>query len=287
MNYRHAYHAGNFADVLKHVVLAQVIEHLKRKPAPFRVIDTHAGLGVYDLGGPEAGKTGEWQDGIGRIWQSDPPGRLADILEPYIGVISRLNAQGSLRLYPGSPLIAHALMRSNDVLIANELHPADRATLEETLGGAGNAKVLGLDAWVAVKSLLPPKERRGLILVDPPFEEPDELGRIIAGLANAGRRFATGVYMVWYPIKDLPPIMAFHARLAGLGLEKVVAVDLVVDRPSATDRLNGCGIVIVNPPFGLLPHLMDALPWLTARLARSADAHFRLQSLGAETLPTA
>ncbi len=287
MNYRHAYHAGNFADVLKHWVLVLILEHLKQKPAPFRVIDTHAGIGCYDLSSIEAQKTGEWLDGIGRLYGPGVSPALAETLAPYLALVDGLNPDGDLRLYPGSPLIAQALMRPTDQLIANELHPADRETLEETLAGAGNAKVLGLDAWVALKSLLPPKERRGLILVDPPFEEPGELDRLVTGLAAAVRRFATGIYMLWYPIKDLGPIDTLHARLSGLDLPKMIAIDVLIDAPDAADgfnRLNGCGLVIVNPPFGLLPQIARALPELTAVLARAPGGDHRIANLGSEML---
>ncbi|MDX2257827.1 MAG: 23S rRNA (adenine(2030)-N(6))-methyltransferase RlmJ [Hyphomicrobiaceae bacterium] len=292
MNYRHAYHAGNFADVLKHAVLALVIEHLKRKPTPFRVIDTHAGAGLYSLTAREAGKTGEWQDGIGRVMSAyATPGQagqalhagpeLTALLEPYLGVVRRLNSEGALALYPGSPVIADALIRSGDHLIANELHPVDRESLEEALAGSPNAKVLSLDGWNALKSLLPPRERRGVVLVDPPFEVPGELHRMVEGVKAAVRRFASGVYLLWYPIKDQADISALHGELGALRLPKLLAAELFIHPPDRADRLNGCGLVIVNAPFGLAETLAAALPELARLLARSPGAHGRLLELGA------
>ena len=217
MNYRHAYHAGNFADVLKHAVLALVIEHLKLKPAPFRVIDTHAGVGVYDLGAEEAQKTGEWREGIGRIVSADLPPDAAAALAPYLGVVRGLNAQiareGTLTRYPGSPLLARRLMREGDHLVVNELHPEDNIALRKLFGHDPQTKVLELDGWTALKSLLPPKERRGVVLVDPAYEQPGELERLVQGLKEAARRFATGTILLWYPIKDVTAI----AQLAPAG----------------------------------------------------------------------
>ena len=217
MNYRHAYHAGNFADVLKHVVLALVIDYLKRKDAPFRVIDTHAGIGRYALTSSEAAKTGEWRQGIGRLIGADAeqlPSEVAQAMAPYLDAVRAANAPGELAVYPGSPLIARHLMRASDLLVANELHPEDAAALRATLGRDRRIKLITLDAWTALKSLLPPKERRGVVLIDPPFEEEGELARMVEGLDQALRRFRTGVYLAWYPIKDRKPIERFHADLA-------------------------------------------------------------------------
>ena len=174
MNYRHAYHAGNFADVLKHVVLARVLSYMRLKPQPFRVIDTHAGAGRYDLQGAEASKTAEWRDGIGRLLKAAPAPDVAELLAPYLEAVAAYNSGvvgGELRFYPGSPLIARHLMRRDDVLIANELLGEDVALLKAELARARSTKVLNLDAWTAIRSLLPPRERRGVVLIDPPFED--------------------------------------------------------------------------------------------------------------------
>jgi 23S rRNA (adenine2030-N6)-methyltransferase len=280
MNYRHAYHAGSFADVLKHTMLALVIEHLKRKETAFRVIDTHAGAGRYSLGSAEAGKTGEWLGGIARLLATDAaplPPDVAHRLAPYLDIVRRENGRGPLTRYPGSPIIALALMRSQDVLIATELHPEDRAALEAAIGTDRRAKVMGIDAWVALKSLLPPKERRGVVLIDPPFEAPDEFDRIALGLAQAVRRFATGTYLIWYPIKDPIRVKRFHARLVELGPLRLLRVELMIQRPVNTERLNGCGIVVVNPPHTLEGDMAAVLPDLARRLSGAGSgAGYRL-----------
>jgi 23S rRNA (adenine2030-N6)-methyltransferase len=269
MNYRHAYHAGNFADVLKHAVLALVLEYMKRKEASFRVIDTHAGAGRYALASPQAEKTGEWQGGIARIMGVDAkplPPRVAQHLQPYLDVVRRENAGDTVGFYPGSPAIALSLMRSQDTLIANELHPEELSLLQEAIGGDRRAKLMALDAWVALKALLPPKERRGVILIDPPFEEKDEFDRIATGLAQGLQRFATGIYIVWYPIKDLKPVALFHAALAALSMPKSLRVELMLERPRDPDHLNGCGLIVVNPPYTLEGQLAAVLPELSRRL---------------------
>jgi len=283
MNYRHAYHAGNFADVVKHAVLALVIEHLKRKPTPFRVIDTHAGIGIYDLAGTAAEKTGEWREGIGRVVGAEISEAAAKALEPYLAVVRRLNTPGTLTRYPGSPLLARRLMRACDRLVVNELHPEDRAELARLFARDDETKVLELDGWTALKSLLPPKERRGVVLIDPAFEQPGELDRLVGGLKEAVRRFATGVFLLWYPIKDETPVAAFRCKLAELGLPKVLAVELLVQRPDDPQRLNGAGLIVVNAPYTLAAQLEDLLPELTRLLAKGEGASFRVEALGADS----
>jgi 23S rRNA (adenine2030-N6)-methyltransferase len=281
MNYRHAYHAGNFADVLKHAVLALVIEHLKLKPAPFRVIDTHAGLGVYDLASEAAEKTGEWREGIGRV--VDTSAKLAPeaaaALAPYLGVVRALNGEGPLRRYPGSPLIARRLMRAGDRIVVNELHPEDHAALARLFARDKQTKVLQLDGFTALKSLLPPKERRGVVLVDPAYEVAGELERLVAGLKEVERRFATGTILLWYPIKDAGQVAAFRRQVAELGLPKVLAVELLIRAPDDPARLNGAGLIVVNAPFTLTARLKALLPELARLLAQGPGAAFRLEEL--------
>lgn len=279
MNYRHVYHAGNFADVLKHAVLALCIEHLKLKTAPFRVIDLHGGAGRYDLAGIEAGKTLEWIDGVGRLLGMDAPrlpGPAEDLLQPYLGVVRGHNADGRLSDYPGSPLIARRLLRPGDALTANELHPEDGAALAALFARDSQVKVLALDAWTAVKSLLPPKERRGLLLIDPPFEQRDEFEKLSAALAEARRRFETGMMIFWHPIKDLRDIDAFYGRAAAAGFEKVLRAELFIRAPTDETRLNGCGLLIVNPPWTLKGALEKLGPVLAERLAQADGARFDL-----------
>jgi 23S rRNA (adenine2030-N6)-methyltransferase len=285
MNYRHAYHAGNFADVLKHAVLALVIEHLKLKPAPFRVIDTHAGIGLYDLTSEASLKTGEWQAGIGRVIDQELPADAAAILAPYLAVVREVNGPGPLERYPGSPLIARRLMRASDRLVVNELHPEDQAALEMLFARDDETKVLALDAWIALKSLLPPKERRGVVLVDPAFEEQGELDRLVEGLGEAVRRFATGTFLLWYPIKDVKVVAAFRRKIAALELSKVLAVELMIRGGEDTQRLNGAGLVVVNAPYTLEAKLNVLMPVLVPRLAQGEGARLLVQDLGAPAPP--
>lgn len=271
MNYRHAYHAGNFADVLKHAVLALVIEHLKQKPAPFRVIDTHAGAGLYDLEDEAAQKTGEWREGIGRLWGRDAkplPQDVLPLLAPYLAELARLNPDGILKRYPGSPLLALELMRADDQLVANELHPEDARTLKAVLAHDRRAKVLGIDAWVALKSLLPPKERRAAVLVDPPFEEAGELERLGMGLAEALKRFATGTYVLWFPVKEPATVARLAKALPSAADGKLLLAELRVRSLEGAIKLSGTGLAVFNPPYKLAEQLQTLLPFLAERLAQ-------------------
>jgi 23S rRNA (adenine2030-N6)-methyltransferase len=279
MNYRHVYHAGNFADVLKHAVLALVIEHLKQKPSPFRVIDTHAGAGLYELGGEHAGKTGEWKEGIGRIFGTDLPSEIAEILAPYLSVVARENPAGKLERYPGSPLIARSLMRRGDTLIANELHDDDSAELKQLFARDPQTRVMALDGWTALKSLLPPKERRGVVLIDPPFEEAGEFERIVDGLASAARRFATGTFVIWYPIKDARAVARFRRELSKLGLAKLYSAELSVRAVPVKGELSASGLIILNPPYTLPARLGELAPFLAARLAQGKGGRCNLEWL--------
>lgn len=280
MNYRHAYHAGNVADVLKHIVLTRVLTHLKSKPAPFRVVDLHAGAGRYDLLGAEAQKTGEWRGGIGKILDAKPTPELAKLLAPYVEAVRNFNGAGDLSDYPGSPLIALANMRAGDRLVANELHPEDGKALKGALRRAENAKVLGLDAYQAMKSLLPPTERRGIVLVDPPFEQSDEFARLGQALDEGLSRFATGVFIVWYPVKDRVATDRFIREAGRRPRLKWLDARLAISKPSPELGLTESGVLIVNPPFKLAAELQNLLPWLREVLAVDRGAGWRLESGG-------
>ncbi len=282
MNYRHAYHAGNFADVLKHAALSLVIEHLKKKPAPFRVIDTHAGIGTYDLTSAEAQKTGEWRQGIGRIYEKVLPPSVAALLSPYLSAVAAENAGSKLTRYPGSPAIARHLLRSGDILVANELHPADVTTLETNFSRDKQTKILNLDAWAALKSLLPPKERRGVVLVDPPFEEPGEFGRMVKGLADAHRRFATGTLFLWYPIKDATAVASFRRDIAASRIPKILNAELMIRPQGVPDMLRGTGLIILNPTYQLDTALETLLVFFADRFSQDQRGSFRLEWLTRE-----
>ncbi|WP_299864659.1 23S rRNA (adenine(2030)-N(6))-methyltransferase RlmJ [uncultured Hoeflea sp.] len=284
MNYRHSYHAGNFADVLKHAVLAAVLDYLKRKDPGFRIIDTHAGIGIYDLSSIEAQKTGEWRDGVGRVMDADLSEPLAAFLSPWLQAVRALNpqAEAALQLYPGSPKLARMLMRKQDRLSAIELHPADAEMLKSVFEGDYQVRVTELDGWLALGAHLPPKERRGLVLIDPPFEQKGEFDRMVDGLARATRRFATGTYMLWHPIKADSPLEAFDAKLAALGRPRTLTVRLLVRDNKSTPGLNGSGLVIVNPPFTLEAELSAVLPELAALLAQGPGASAETRMLVGE-----
>ncbi|MDK9695040.1 MAG: 23S rRNA (adenine(2030)-N(6))-methyltransferase RlmJ [Siculibacillus sp.] len=280
MNYRHAFHAGNFADVLKHAVLARILVHLAAKPTPFRVLDTHAGIGLYDLSGDEAGRTGEWEGGIGRIVAAPFPEPVARLLEPWLGAVAsavgltrpeHLTA-ARLTRWPGSPLVIRSGLRHDDRATVVELHPADAATLADLFAGDARVKVVELDGWMAVKSFLPFKERRGLVLIDPPFEKEGEFERIVAGLVQAVKRFATGTYLIWHPIKGRRALTHFHEAVTATGIRRVMAVELATAAIRADGPLTANGLLIVNPPWKLAEELDVLLPALADRLATGPGA---------------
>ena len=265
MNYRHAYHAGNHADVLKHVALARIVEHLKKKDKAFCVLDAHAGIGTYALDGIEAGKTREWEGGIGKLAAPfDPP--VEELLAPYRAVIAALNPDGGTARYPGSPELAARLMRRGDRLILNELHPQDHALLAENFRLDRRAEVTCLDAETVIKAKLPPPERRGLVLIDPPYEQPGEDVRAVAMLEQGLRRFATGIFVLWYPVKADGLDRRVAEAAAALGVAGTLQVELRVREAFAAGGLAGSGLIIVNPPWKLDAELRVLAPALAGRL---------------------
>jgi 23S rRNA (adenine2030-N6)-methyltransferase len=264
MNYRHAYHAGNFADVVKHAVLARIVAHLKEKPAAFRVIDTHAGAGLYDLAGPEAGRTGEWREGVGKLVAAELAPAARDLLAPYLDAIVAFNPV-ALRVYPGSPVLLQHWLRPQDRLIACEPEPNAARTLIGRLRGDRRARAVAIDGYTALNAYVPPKERRGLVLIDPPFEQPDEFEQVVGALAGAHRKWPTGIYALWYPIKDDRP-QALSRRLVRLDLPRTLQAELILPE---RDGLRGSGLILVNPPWRLEVELGLLLPALFRLLADS------------------
>ena len=282
MNYRHAFHAGNFADVHKHVVLTRILHHLCEKPAAFRVIDTHAGAGVYDLAGPEAQRSGEWRDGIGRLMAAPLAEPVAALLAPYLDVLGALNDRGRLTRYPGSPALVRACLRPQDRLIACELEPHAASALAHNLSGDPRIKTAAIDGWSALSAYLPPKERRGLVLVDPPFEQENEFAQLAGALAQAHRKWATGIYMLWYPIKGRTQPDAFAKRLRRFSIPKLLRIELTVSSLADPSRLNGSGLIVVNPPWTLERELAVLLPALAEMLRRDSKSGYRLDWLAGE-----
>ncbi len=255
MNYRHAFHAGGPADVVKHAVLARILVHLKNKPAPFRVIDTHAGAAVYDLRGPEATRNPEWRDGIERLRAAPIDGEARALLAPYLDVVDALNPGGELAAYPGSPALARALMRSQDRLVACELEPAAAAALAHNLGGDRRAKAVAIDGWTALKAYVPPPERRGVVLIDPPFEAMDEFSRLAQALEGAHRKWATGIFLIWYPTQGRQDSDVLAKRLQRSAIPKVLRIEADFALQRDQERRAGCGLIVVNPPWTLAGEL--------------------------------
>ena len=276
MNYRHAFHAGNFADVHKHVVLARVIAYLHRKPTPIRMIDTHAGAGLTDLTGPDANRTGEWHDGIERLRATAFSPDIQALLQPYLDAVARFNPDGHLMAYPGSPLLATAWLRGDDRLIACELEPDVARSLAQNLKGETRATAVAIDGFRALTAFLPPKERRGVVLIDPPFEAPDEFTRLADGLMRAHRKWPTGIYLLWYPIKEQRQTKAFAARIMRLKVPKILRTELQITGSSDQGELLGSGLLIVNPPWTLESELKKMLPALTLALSRDPRGGFNL-----------
>ncbi len=279
MNYRHAFHAGNFADVLKHALLARVLAYLGRKDAGYRVIDTHAGIGLYDLAADEALRTGEWRGGVGRIRAARLSPALAVWLAPWQAALRAVNGGDDLMLYPGSPAIATALGRLQDRFHFNELHPQDAVTLAALYAGDRRVRVGSEDGYVTVRAQLPPRERRGLVVIDPPFEEAGEFDRLARAVLDARKRFATGCLLIWYPIKDVAAVDAFLAEAAGAGYPRLVAIEQWVRAPGGEGPLAGAGVLIANPPFTLADETEAILPELTGLLAEDAGAGGRVLRL--------
>jgi 23S rRNA (adenine2030-N6)-methyltransferase len=283
LNYRHVFHAGNFADVFKHAILCRILVHLLDKPAAFRVIDTHAGTGLYDLAGPEAERNPEWRDGIGRLPDATLPAAVATLMAPYLDAVSALNPSGTLRNYPGSPVLARSLLRSQDRMIVCELEPKAAAALRRNLRGDRRIKALEADGWTALAAHLPPVERRGLVLVDPPYEQDGDFVRLAKGLETAHGRWATGIYMLWYPIKGRPEPDALAKRLRRLDIPKILRAELTVSPLSDPGRLNGSGVIVVNPPWTLEADLSAMLPGLAAALGKAGPGKWTLDWLAGET----
>jgi 23S rRNA (adenine2030-N6)-methyltransferase len=279
MNYRHAFHAGNFADVMKHALLVRILAYLQRKETPIRVIDTHAGIGLYDLAADEAARTGEWTEGIGRLAEPLAPEAEA-LLEPYRGILAEVRARHGETVYPGSPAIVREMLRRQDRGVFVELHPADSAVLSRRYNAVSNLKVMHLDGWTALHALIPPKEKRGLVLIDPPFEKPNELQRLGEELLDALGKWPTGVYAGWYPVKEVAHVDEVAKALDERSSRPVLRVELYVDDPRDPSRLNGSGLFVVNPPYGLKDEAEILLPALAERLSRRGYGAYRCEALG-------
>ena len=274
MNYRHGFHAGNFADVLKHVVLMRILTHLNAKATPYRVVDTHAGAGRYDLGSDEALRTHEWKDGVARIDRSPLAPAVEVLLKPWRDAVSGARALYGTEAYPGSPWLCRHAMRPDDRLIAAELHPPTHKKLVLAIGRDERCKALAIDGWNALRGNVPPKERRGLVLIDPPFEEKDEFATLEAELIAAHRKWPTGIYALWYPVKDKLAVANLLAGISQAGIGRLLRLEIDVDRPEAAGGLSATGMLIVNPPWMLGDEAQIILPALTERLAQGPQPRY-------------
>lgn len=274
MNYRHGFHAGNFADVLKHVVLMRVLTHLNAKETPYRVVDTHAGAGRYDLGSEEALRTHEWKDGVARIDRSPLAPAVEALLKPWRDAVSGARALYGPEAYPGSPWLCRHAMRPDDRLIAAELHPPTYKKLVQAISRDERCKALAIDGWNALRGNVPPRERRGLVLIDPPFEEKDEFATLEGELIAAHRKWPTGIYALWYPVKDKLAVVNLLAGITQAGIGRLLRLEIDVDRPEAAGGLSATGMLIVNPPWKLGDEARIILPALTERLAQGPQPRY-------------
>ena len=280
MNYRHAFHAGNFADVFKHAILLALLDALTAKDKPLCCVDTHAGRGRYALDDREPVKTGEWRDGIGRLFDER---EVPAPLQRYVDAIRACNPDQTLRIYPGSPLLAANALRTNDRLVLCETQDDEAGALRTLLRDDPRAHVHARDGYEALRALLPPKERRGLVLIDPPFEAQEgEFAAIEAALQAAHGRWPNGLYAVWYPIKSHRTVAPFHRHLSNGPFDAVMAAELLVRPDDSPLRLNGCGMLIANPPWKLDATLATLLPTLRDVLAQAPGASQRLRWLRGE-----
>lgn len=286
MNYRHEFHAGNFADVFKHLILSRIIEHLKRKEKAFRVIDTHAGSGFYEL--PPAsqlsanGKPPEWVDGIGRLNEWQPSESQLAVVGPYLEAV-RQDQLEDRQTYPGSPLLARRLLRKQDRLSVCELHPEAHSKLRTLFEGDYQVRVLNLDGWLIPGSQIPPKENRGVMMIDPPFERNDDFDRMVEAMRVSAKRWSGGSICLWYPLKHRDQVKRFHTQLVESGTSDLMRLEIEIEKASALPALHGCGMIVRHPPFTLAGEMQSVLPHLVRLLERKpGSGQWRLDMLTPE-----
>lgn len=273
LSYRHSFHAGNHADVLKHTVQSLIIKALNEKEKPFLYLDTHAGAGRYQLSSEHAERTGEYLEGIARIWQQD---ELPEELESYISCVKALNPKGKLRYYPGSPLIARHLLRPGDKLSLTELHPSDYPLLRNEFQKDTRARTERADGFQQLKSKLPPPSRRGLILIDPPYEMKSDYQAVVKGLLEGYKRFSTGIFALWYPVVLRQQVKRICNELETSGIRRILQIELGVRPDSDRFGMTASGMIVINPPWKLEQQMLNVLPWLLKQLVPAGTGHTKV-----------
>lgn len=279
LSYRHGFHAGNFADVLKHSVLVHMLEYMVQKDKPLRIIDTHAGAGVYKLNGPQAQKNREFDNGISQLWSSEQtPAAIARLL----AVVRTINDGKQLQLYPGSPLIAQTLMRPIDRLFLHELHPADFQFLRDCMRDDKRVRVAHEDGFAGLQALLPPPDRRALVLLDPSYEVKSDYQLLIKQLLQAHKRFATGTFAIWYPVVLRQRINEMELALKKSGIKNIQLMEFGLQADNPEYGMTASGMIVVNPPWTLWGAMEETLPWLVEHLTENGGGFYRLEQLVAE-----
>ena len=270
LSYRHSFHAGNHADVLKHIVQTLIIESLKEKEKPFLYLDTHAGAGRYQLTNAHATRTGEYLEGIARLWQQE---EVPELILPYVEAVGSLNTSDELRYYPGSPLLAAKLLREQDLLMLTELHPTDFPLLRTEFSRDKRVRVCREDGFGQLKSKLPPASRRGFALIDPPYELKQDYSAVVKGIVEGYKRFATGTYAIWYPVVHRQQIKRMLKELEATGIRKILQIELAVKPDSDQLGMTASGMIVINPPWKLASQMASILPWLHKTLVPEGTGH--------------
>jgi len=279
LSYRHAFHAGNYADVIKHLVLCRILAYLAQKPAPLCYVDTHAGAGAYDLTGEYAGKTGEYRQGIGQLWRRDD---LPAAIKAYLDLVTRFNANDELIRYPGSPWFAQQLLREQDRLELCELHSSEFPLLQQNFAKDRRVHCHFEDGFTKSIALLPPREKRGLVLIDPSYEVKDDYRRVVELLQKLHKRFATGVYALWYPVVERRRIEQLEAGLAKTGIRRIDLYEIGVAADGRAPGMTSAGMIVINPPWKLREEMTEALAWLAPLLSQDGQARYRVEELAGE-----
>lgn len=284
LSYRHGFHAGNHADLLKHTVLVHSLDYLLQKEKPLRIIDTHAGAGLYRLNSPQAQKTNEYVKGIGKLWQMMlNMERIPTPLERYLDLIKQFNPSQQLLRYPGSPLLTSQLMRPQDQLYLHELHPADARQLQESVNDLRNVKVIDDDGFHGLHSLLPPPDRRGFVLIDPSYEVKSDYQRVAKEVIKAHKRFATGTFAIWYPVVLRERVLEMENMLIKSGIRNIQVYELGLREDNPDFGMTASGMLVINPPWTLWKAMEETLPWLMDHFADAdAGGFYRLEQLVGE-----